>query len=446
MAEGGDENEDNPFSFKKFVVPKEAEQEENVNLTQNGQVLDILPDIGDSSNKNRRKDRATLVISDDEKPVNTSSSNQRPKKKKNGDANPFSFKKFLSGSSSSAGARPKTYNNTQNIGNSSPRVAPDFASDLPDFVQNHFSDHTHDLNLPDFAISSQPSNITGLNSHNNEAPGDNIYSAESDNHVNSDPEPVAMVSGGTTRLPDFLSDGILKNDCDHSDNRISTLEINGDYELELRRIYSCTLEINGDYELRRMSTINGDYELELRRLREENSMLRTQLEEARREAVTESQRCHKMKKDMEDLQKKEAEENTALENMVQQIEANLTITTKRAVQAETTVSKLQSDIKGLQKQVTSLRSENDLLRSGDHGLAEIRERTKYSSEQLASAANTAEQSLKQLLQGVDQMKILAQVLSSIDKISEEPVEDQHTDGQNSKNKHKQNKKTDKDVT
>ncbi|CAC5415064.1 SDCCAG3 [Mytilus coruscus] len=416
MAEGGDENEDNPFSFKKFVVPKEAEQEENVNLTQNGQVLDILPDIGDSSNKNRRKDRATLVISDDEKPVNTSSSNQRPKKKKNGDANPFSFKKFLSGSSSSAGARPKTYNNTQNIGNSSPRVAPDFASDLPDFVQNHFSDHTHDLNLPDFAISSQPSNITGLNSHNNEAPGDNIYSAESDNHVNSDPEPVAMVSGGTTRLPDFLSDGILKNDCDHSDNRISTLEINGDYELELRR------------------------------LREENSMLRTQLEEARREAVTESQRCHKMKKDMEDLQKKEAEENTALENMVQQIEANLTITTKRAVQAETTVSKLQSDIKGLQKQVTSLRSENDLLRSGDHGLAEIRERTKYSSEQLASAANTAEQSLKQLLQGVDQMKILAQVLSSIDKISEEPVEDQHTDGQNSKNKHKQNKKTDKDVT
>jgi hypothetical protein len=47
-----------------------------------------------------------------------------------------------------------------------------------------------------------------------------------------------------------------------------------------------------------------------------------------------------------------------------------------------------------QKQLTSLRSENELLRSGDHGLAEIRERTKYSSEQLASAANTAEQNLK----------------------------------------------------
>lgn len=34
-----------------------------------------------------------------------------------------------------------------------------------------------------------------------------------------------------------------------------------------------------------------------------------------------------MKKDMEDIQKKEAEENAALENMVQQIEANLTTTT-----------------------------------------------------------------------------------------------------------------------
>jgi hypothetical protein len=34
-----------------------------------------------------------------------------------------------------------------------------------------------------------------------------------------------------------------------------------------------------------------------------------------------------MKKNMEDIQQKEAEENTALENMVQQIEANLTTTT-----------------------------------------------------------------------------------------------------------------------
>lgn len=51
--------------------------------------------------------------------------------------------------------------------------------------------------------------------------------------------------------------------------------------------------------------------------------------EARREAVLETQRCHKMKKDMEILQKKEAEDTAALEEMIQQVEANLTTTTVR---------------------------------------------------------------------------------------------------------------------
>ena len=41
----------------------------------------------------------------------------------------------------------------------------------------------------------------------------------------------------------------------------------------------------------------------------------------------ETQRCHKMKQDMELLQKKEAEDTAALERVVQQVEANL-ITTK----------------------------------------------------------------------------------------------------------------------
>jgi predicted secreted acid phosphatase len=70
MAEGGEKNKDNPFSFKKFVSPRDKENEtteESEHTMANGQVLDILPDIGDSSNKNRRKERATLVISDDGK-------------------------------------------------------------------------------------------------------------------------------------------------------------------------------------------------------------------------------------------------------------------------------------------------------------------------------------------------------------------------------------------
>jgi hypothetical protein len=49
MAEGGEKNEDNPFSFKKFVSPRDKENEtteESEHTMANGQVLDILPDIG----------------------------------------------------------------------------------------------------------------------------------------------------------------------------------------------------------------------------------------------------------------------------------------------------------------------------------------------------------------------------------------------------------------
>lgn len=70
MAEGGDEKDDNPFSFKKFVSPKDRDRDksdDDDNSMSNGPVLDILPDIGDtSSNKSRRKDRAKLVITDHE--------------------------------------------------------------------------------------------------------------------------------------------------------------------------------------------------------------------------------------------------------------------------------------------------------------------------------------------------------------------------------------------
>jgi hypothetical protein len=44
------------------------------------------------------------------------------------------------------------------------------------------------------------------------------------------------------------------------------------------------------------------------------------------------------------------------------------------------------------------------------------------------------------------MKMLAQVLSSIDKITEETSDEQSNDDQNNKTKHRQNKKTEKDNT
>ena len=64
------------------------------------------------------------------------------------------------------------------------------------------------------------------------------------------------------------------------------------------------------------------------------------------------------------------------------------------MQAETLVTKLKLDVKTLQGQVAALTAENEALVSGDRGLSDIRERTKYASEQLASAAVTAEKNLR----------------------------------------------------
>lgn len=73
---------------------------------------------------------------------------------------------------------------------------------------------------------------------------------------------------------------------------------------------------------------------------------------------------------------------------------DVTFFQRRAVQAETQVAKLKQDIKTLQSQVKALAAENEALRSGDHGLSDIRERTKYASEQLKASAFTAESNLK----------------------------------------------------
>ena len=78
---------------------------------------------------------------------------QEKSSKKSGDQNPFSFKKFLETSSSSNQGR----NNTRFSPNT-----PDFATDLPDFVQDHYGEpsierirtNSHEKPLPDFTLTS----------------------------------------------------------------------------------------------------------------------------------------------------------------------------------------------------------------------------------------------------------------------------------------------------
>lgn len=97
---------------------------------------------------------------------------------------------------------------------------------------------------------------------------------------------------------------------------------------------------------------------------------------------------------------------------------------KRAVKAENSGSRLQAEVKSLQSRLASVQAENDVLRSGDHGLSDIRQRTTHVSQQLTTAATAAELNLKQLLQGVENLRLFSQILSSVDKITEPPLEEE----------------------
>ena len=177
-------------------------------------------------------------------------------KKKSSDGNPFSFKKFLAHSGS------KT------------RWQTGLASDLPDFVQDHYTGdltrdlrNTRDLELPDFTLTGTSRNETS-DVHNSDSSDihpasrdrssaalpdvrgwnePNNPSLDSDNIFSHNVEVNGVVPQLASSLPDFLSDGAFSNSGDinrhppitvqvNPGREVAALEINGDLELELRRV------------------------------------------------------------------------------------------------------------------------------------------------------------------------------------------------------------------
>ncbi|XP_045193046.2 endosome-associated-trafficking regulator 1-like [Mercenaria mercenaria] len=411
MAEGGQNpDRDNPFSFKSFVTKKDKK------LTGDGKEsadddLDIL-DMPDVSSQRKRDKPKQIVVVDEEEP-------KQSHKKKGKSENPFSFKKFLSGSSGKSSER---------IGSSQQpsvqRISGDLhsmpnlhvAGDLPDFVQDHYSDNIgtspRGLELPDFTLRGIRDNGPDIGDTNfpntdysNSVTNDNLElrhnehnsgaNDQSDFDENSDVEDNVPQQGSLVNsLPDFLSDAAVSSN-KSSDN--------------------VTNSIPGDL---RLSSDQLNDHLELQRLHEENLQLKRQLEEFRTKKLQDAERISELQRQMVEQKKKEVEETTAMEQAMEQVEQNLSTTTKRAVLAESSVTKLKQEVKVLHTEIKVLRGENGML-SGDQYLSDIKERTSYVAEQLSSATKTAETSLKQLLSGVDNLKLLSQVLTSIDKISEE---------------------------
>ncbi|KAL3860219.1 hypothetical protein ACJMK2_010374 [Sinanodonta woodiana] len=428
MAEGGNENEkDNPFSFKHFVQKKdkknERKQESNY---KNSEEFDIFNLPESPSQQKKEKTRPVLIVEDD-----TSS---KPKvKKKN--QNPFSFRKFLSGDKGSSAQGSESGISSKSSSSNISKGAPDLASDLPDFVQDHLNDptqeirHSRDFDLPDFTlpgsnnipdvsavIENSVVNDTGALSPFKNRTVNNLRDI-SNRHVReagsdgdlfeSDPEEERTSRSQFGVLPDFLSDGAIGTGVDNNPDPQQQIDESAII------IKSKQIDISGQVK-ENISTVEL---AELKRLREENSNLRQLLQESQQKLTAESARVAELVCEVETLKRKEVEETAAMEKVIQQVEENLTTTTKRAVSAESNVAKLKQEVKTLQAQVSSLQ-ENTVLQSGDKGLTDIKERTKYVSEHLSSVAATAETSLRQLLSGVENLKLLSQVLTSVDRFTE----------------------------
>ncbi|XP_051964590.1 endosome-associated-trafficking regulator 1-like [Xyrauchen texanus] len=154
-------------------------------------------------------------------------------------------------------------------------------------------------------------------------------------------------------------------------------------------------------------------------LKEENSLLRKQVKELLRRSETDSERIKHLTEELHNKKLQDESDAKALETMVQSVEQNLQLMTKRAVKAENSVSKLKQEIQQLQSQLEGYKSENERLRCGQTtALTTMRHNAQVASEYLNKAAQDAETSIKQLLTGRDTLCLVSQLLTSIDKITE----------------------------
>ncbi|XP_039075608.1 endosome-associated-trafficking regulator 1 isoform X2 [Hyaena hyaena] len=168
----------------------------------------------------------------------------------------------------------------------------------------------------------------------------------------------------------------------------------------------------GDRHLR---TLQISYEA----LKDENSKLRRKLTEVQSFSETQTEMVRTLERKLEAKMIKEESDYHDLESAVQQVEQNLELMTKRAVKAENHVLKLKQEISLLQAQVSNFRRENEALRSGQGAsLTVVKQNTDVALQNLRVVMNNAHSSIKQLVSGAETLNLVAEILKSIDRISE----------------------------
>lgn len=168
----------------------------------------------------------------------------------------------------------------------------------------------------------------------------------------------------------------------------------------------------GDRHLR---TLQLSYEA----LKDENSKLRRKLSEVQSFSETQTEMVRTLERKLEAKMIKEESDFHDLESVVQQVEQNLELMTKRAVKAENHVLKLKQEVNLLQAQLSNFKRENEALRSGQGAsLTVVKQNTDVALQNLHVVMNSAHASIKQLVSGAETLNLVAEILKSIDRITE----------------------------
>lgn len=295
--------------------------------------------------------------------------------------NPFSLKHFLS-RESHGGARPKVYPTPTPPPSPSPRLmsGSEVTSGLPDFVQDHLVIEQCYLGqgLAQQHLSVDLDSISqfaGFPGHNYGSGQDLPFDLTSRPDLGQQPE-----VGTSKSLPDFLSDGPIRNERGQPsppptispEGRISLLQI-------------------------------------------ENERMKRALDVLRRQLSDQIVRSETLENELGLLKERD---RSGLESLIEQLEDNLRRTRKRADDAENRASKLKVENNALRCELETFRS----ARGGRGESAASSSAQQTDNERLASqlrnAANNAELSLRHLLIGVDNLRILA---ASIETQPQQPI-------------------------
>ncbi|XP_061460177.1 endosome-associated-trafficking regulator 1 isoform X1 [Rhineura floridana] len=162
-------------------------------------------------------------------------------------------------------------------------------------------------------------------------------------------------------------------------------------------------------------------QLSYEELKEENSKLRSKISHLQAVSEARAERVKELERTLEESKWKEEREARDLEAMVQQVEENLERMTKRAMKAETSTVKLKQENTLLQVQMENYRLGNEALKSGHlANLAVVKQNADVALQNLLTVITKSRSSVKQLLSGAEELQLVAELLKSIDKISEVP--------------------------